>query len=333
MNKSIYPWKSTASRYRYLLQNLDRHGTKVQVGPEMTTEVAPFIQAYTDPRERLIDPPGRNLNFAFCVVEALDILMNKNPGLAPKFNRNLANWLDKDGKFPGHYGKRMNSLPGVMHWEGMPAQLKRCYGELLERPTSRRATITIHNPLLENYYSKDVACTMDLQFLIRDEKLHCIAHMRSNDALWGYCYDTWLFQFLQESMASWLNVDLGHYYHIAGSLHYYHQRHKQINRILKKANEPWEQDAALPMEPMNLKDWSDAIVVMWATTQHYINYPEALDTAMTVVWAIPETLKSYQFAILTEIARKHRLREICQEIFQKMPKSDVSQWVKRRCRL
>jgi len=321
---------STTNEYRRLIRSLVIHGAQVQVGPEMTTEIAPFVARFLDPRQRLIDPPGRNLNFAYCVVEALDILMNKNPGLAPKFVKRLENWM-VDGKFPGHYGIRMHiGHPSRLTrpYPAIPWQLQRCYAELHDRPTSRRATVTIHNPVYEDYHSKDVACTMDLQFLIRDGKLHCIAHMRSNDLLWGFCYDTWLFQFLQESMAAWLQVELGYYYHIAGSLHFYHERHKAIDKILARLDEKYTQNDPIPMMPTQPEAWAHIIKTMWNAIEYFCRVGP-----IGTFEGLPEPFNSYLLAVKAEIARKRRLRETCQEIFQKMPKSDVSQWVKRRCKL
>jgi thymidylate synthase len=57
--------------------------------------------------------------------------------------------------------------------------------------------------------------------------------MRSNDAIWGLPYDVFLFTFLQEMMAIELKVELGSYYHFAGSLHLYERHLGLANRILE----------------------------------------------------------------------------------------------------
>ncbi len=330
---------STASSYVQVLQDLVMLGNEVQVGPEMTTEMVPFVAKFIRPMRRLIDPPGRNLNFAFSVVETLDVLMNKNPGLAPIFVKRLSNWM-RDGKFPGHYGQRMNASPKGLPspYKAVPWQLWRCYDELLQRPTSRRATITIHNPIIEAYMSKDVACTMDLQFLLRDNKLDCIAHMRSNDALWGFCYDTWMFQFLQESLASWLGVELGYYYHIAGSFHYYHERHKAIQKIVNRLPPmyPYIRNMnPIPIPPMTPEEWGSIIEAMWINTRDTLDpfMDVSVDFQAEQASEMIEPFRSYQWAILAEIARKRRLREISEKIYKNMPTSDVKQWVGRRCKI
>jgi hypothetical protein len=75
--------------------------------------------------------------------------------------------------------------------------------------------------------SKDVPCTISIQLLIRDRKLHMIVNMRSNDVVWGLPYDVFSFTCLQEAFLYMLQErgvpvdDLGSYHHHAGSLHIY----------------------------------------------------------------------------------------------------------------
>ena len=79
----------------------------------------------------------------------------------------------------------------------------------------------------------DAACASSLELLIRDGRLDAIVCMRSNDAIWGLPYDVFLFTFLQEMMAIELKVELGSYYHFAGSLHLYERHLGLANRIVE----------------------------------------------------------------------------------------------------
>ena len=69
--------------------------------------------------------------------------------------------------------------------------------------------------------TKDLNCTIALQFLIRQNKLYMITTMRSNDVWYGLPYDIFNFTCMQIQMAMELNVDVGTYYHNAASLHLY----------------------------------------------------------------------------------------------------------------
>lgn len=86
-------------------------------------------------------------------------------------------------------------------------------------PNSRQAVL--HIKTADNKPSKDVNCTVCLQFLIRDGKLNATVYMRSNDIWMGFPYDVFSFTALQCKMAMELGVGIGTYTHIAGSLHLY----------------------------------------------------------------------------------------------------------------
>jgi thymidylate synthase len=57
--------------------------------------------------------------------------------------------------------------------------------------------------------------------MLRDDKLHLIASMRSNDAYKGLPHDIFAFTMLQEIMARTLGVDVGPYQQFVGNLHLY----------------------------------------------------------------------------------------------------------------
>lgn len=105
--------------------------------------------------------------------------------------------------------------------------------ELLKRdPESRRAVINLNTPNERVIETKDEPCTIALQFLIRDEKLHCTAIMRSNDIYLGFPYDVAFFTELQKYIADRLMIDYGNYTHIAISLHLYDRDLWKIDDIL-----------------------------------------------------------------------------------------------------
>ena len=92
---------------------------------------------------------------------------------------------------------------------------------LKENPSSRQAILHLHHAHTEK--TKDEICTLTVQFLIRNEKLHMIVTMRSNDVILGLPYDTGLFSMLQHLVATKLRIEVGEYTHQVGSLHLYHR--------------------------------------------------------------------------------------------------------------
>ena len=55
---------------------------------------------------------------------------------------------------------------------------------------------------LLNFQHKDIPCTVSLQFLIRENKLHLFVNMRSNDVFLGLPHDIFCFTMIQEIIAN-----------------------------------------------------------------------------------------------------------------------------------
>lgn len=93
---------------------------------------------------------------------------------------------------------------------------------------TRQAVIHIKEPrnTLENP-TKDLNCTVCLQFFVRERKLYMTTYMRSNDLWMGFPYDVFQFTALQVLLSMELGWELGTYTHIAGSLHLYLRDYKK----------------------------------------------------------------------------------------------------------
>lgn len=124
--------------------------------------------------------------------------------------------LSDDGEtVNSNYGYCIREKFGFDQWE-MVKKL------LTSDESSRQCVIHIKEArnIVDNP-TKDLNCTIALQFLVRDNKLHLITTMRSNDIWLGLPYDLFNFTCMQIQMAMELNLDIGIYYHNAGSLHLY----------------------------------------------------------------------------------------------------------------
>jgi len=74
--------------------------------------------------------------------------------------------------------------------------------------------------MLATYY-KDIPCTNTIQYLVREDRLHTVVSMRSNDAWLGLVHDVFAFTMLQEIVARALGIEVGTYFHFVASLHLY----------------------------------------------------------------------------------------------------------------
>lgn len=171
-----------------------------------------------DPRERLFFRDGYNL--AFQLQEAIAYWTGQNPGHVQRYNSNMKQFMT-DGELEGSaYGRYLRRIPHD--------QIQRVIKQLSQSPGTRRAVINFHQAGVENYDGPDVACTMFMQFTIRDGYLHAFTSMRSQDMHWGYPYDVHNFQWLQEVLAGILEVDVGTYTHYMNSCHYYVEREDDV---------------------------------------------------------------------------------------------------------
>lgn len=137
--------------------------------------------------------------------------------------------ISDDGRtVNSNYGYCIHDKFGFDQWEMVKALLD-------EDPDTRQAVIHIKEPrdLLFNK-TKDLNCTIALQFLIRDGKLNLITTMRSNDIWLGLPYDVFNFTCMQIQMAMELGIDVGRYYHNAGSLHLYE---RDVVKIKEASND------------------------------------------------------------------------------------------------
>lgn len=131
-----------------------------------------------------------------------------------KFWEKIAN---PDGTVNSNYGayifnKDYYPINGMSQWDNLIETLKK-------DPDSRQAILQI--PITPFKGTKDVCCTSSLQFFIRDNTLFMTTYMRSNDVNKGFCNDIPYFTSLQITLANILNVKVGWYRHVVGSLHVY----------------------------------------------------------------------------------------------------------------
>jgi thymidylate synthase len=117
---------------------------------------------------------------------------------------------------------------------------------LRSKPTSRRVVIPIYQPTDCDISHKEVPCTCTLQFLLREDRLEVLAHMRSNDAFIGLPGDFFSFTMIQELVARALGVEVGRYKHFVGSLHLYDKHHQKARNFI---DEGWQMKASMPLMP------------------------------------------------------------------------------------
>lgn len=189
-------------------------------------EICNAVFCIADPTRNIVSSPIRKMPMRYAVGELAWYLSGSNR--VKDISRFAKKWADisDDGETNNSaYGWRIFSRFGFDQWEHVK--------ELLRKdPNSRQAVIHIKDA--NNKPTKDVPCTVYLQFFIRDGKLNMSTYMRSNDIWMGVPYDMFSFCFLQMMLAMELGVEIGEYTHYAGSLHMYARDYKAAQENLSK---------------------------------------------------------------------------------------------------
>ena len=184
-----------------------------------------------NPRDRLPRVAARNFSLAYFVAETLWYLnADDSTEWISYYAPFWSNISDNNKTANSAYGARIfKTHPRIGN--GNIVQWDYVKEELRKDPDSRRAVIHIRTPSDSILESKDVPCTLSLQFFIRENKLHLHVSMRSSDIILGLAYDVPAFTTIQEILANELGVELGEYVHTSNSLHCYERDFQMLDAI------------------------------------------------------------------------------------------------------
>lgn len=149
-------------------------------------------QVHVDMRWPVVACLNRKLSYKFMAAEALWICDGDNSvnGIAPYLPK-IKEFSDNETSFFGAYGPPISE-----QWEYI-------LNSLLGDPFTRQAVLTIWRQRPTK--SRDIPCTVSLQWLIRNRDIHCVANMRSSDVWLGLPYDIFNFTILTAKLACQLN--------------------------------------------------------------------------------------------------------------------------------
>lgn len=226
--------------YHSFLETMLASSHDSQPGGRWTKEIINANVTVRDPADRIIPDRGRKMNIAFAIAEWYAMMVGIDDiGFFKQFIKDYDKYSSDKRRLDGAYGTRVRYIyaqdqggTGAWLWRN---QVDGVIQELTRDRDSRRAVIAI-------YQSEDLfgggglntPCTLNLQFLIRDNKLQLIANMRSSDVVRGLTYDLFVFTMIQEYVARRLGIALGEYFHNAGSLHMYVDDLPLVDKLTRK---------------------------------------------------------------------------------------------------
>lgn len=238
--------KNFTDTYQKILQALI-HDYQYKIAPRgLPIREIVNVTVVTDPRDCTIDftktqAPERQEAYDRYKKAELEWYLSGNTlaSSAPsKFWNQLA---DKDGHITSNYGHMMlfdpiypeNQDTSTCNHE---TAIDRLVKTLTKDPDSRQAIVHYNQPRHCFPQNKDFPCTVYSQVFIRDGQLNMSTYQRSCDVVKGFSYDTpWSCHFmeivLERLKAEGLNIELGEFTHVFGSLHLYEKDLDLANRI------------------------------------------------------------------------------------------------------
>lgn len=202
-------------------------------------ECTGILLELTNPLARLSRTESKGTIFS-CLGELVWYLSGSNDAsFITHYIPSYQEFAEENNEIYGAYGPRLKA----MHDEHN--QIKNVIDILQRKQTTRQAVIQLFDASDISIPHRDIPCTLSLQFLLREDKLHMFTSMRSNDAFIGLPHDFFVFTMLQEIIAASLGCKLGTYKHFVGSLHLYKKNMKQAKVFLE---EGFQSTAALMPE-------------------------------------------------------------------------------------
>ncbi len=205
-----------------LLRCLLSEGSKVAPRKQACREVIDVKFKVFEPRKNLVVTPYRRLAYKFAVAEWLWIWYGLDDvKTIARYNPNVSKFSDDGKVFAGAYGPHI-----VGQWE-------RTIDKLREDPDTRQAVITILANVFRIPSSKDVPCTVSIQFLRRPVgTLNTIVTMRSSDVWLGLPYDFFTFSMLMNIACAQLRLKIGTLTFNLGSSHLYERDVQRVYDVI-----------------------------------------------------------------------------------------------------
>ena len=216
-----------------LLGWLMQHGINVNPRGMNTKEIINFTSS-VDMRSPVVLMKDRKLSYNFMCAEAHMIITGSNKVEdIIKYAPSISKFSDSGVVFQGAYGPKVSE------------QMQYVVETLIDDPSSRQAIISIWREMPRK--SKDIPCTLTMQFLLRRNKLDMVVNMRSSDAWLGWPYDVFTFSMIAwyvclricGAIGSGLTGTTPGTLHLnAGSQHLYEKNWKQAHSCLTAEDIP-----------------------------------------------------------------------------------------------
>lgn len=238
----VYRGETFAEVYRKSLWDLI-NDPEHSVSPRgmKINEVVNAVHVVEDPSSCLYYNERRGSQLKYIAAETVYYFAGRRDlGFIKKFASFWEQIANIDATINSAYGNLIFTevnKAGVTQWDW-------AFQSLVKDKDTRQAILLFNKPDYQYFGNKDVICTLNGIFNIRDNKLNFTIQMRSNDAILGTPTDFAFFCLLQMQMLKLLKekaypeLELGTFTHIANSYHVYERHFGLIQDMLAGYFEP-----------------------------------------------------------------------------------------------
>lgn len=261
-----------------LLHRLERDGEEVGSRAGRTIELTHIGITLEQPCNREILQPGRKPNIAAQIAETMWVLAGKDDiGWLEHYLPRAREFSDDGIRWRAGYGNRLRFWPRRDESGDTIDQIRWVVDHLQEQPASRRAVLSIWDPVIDTVPGKDIPCNDWLSFSSRLGKLDLHVALRSNDIIWGWSgINQFEWSVLLEVVAGLLGLEVGSLHFSTTSFHIYDRHWNKSRKIREGAYRVTGLDPSPRFRFQSDFDAFDALLHSWFNIEKGIRHGDMM---------------------------------------------------------
>lgn len=277
---------------RVLTYHIMARGLRDESRAGVTRELLHVGVTLTNPLHRETTNPERKGSLAAQIAETMWVLSGRNDVKWLSHYLPRAEDFSDDGKtWRGAYGKRIRGWDRRDNSEDFIDQLAWVINLLKTDPGTRRAVVSIFDPVTDQASGKDIPCNDLLDFKIRDGLLHLHVFIRSNDLIWGWSgINQFEWSVLQEIVAGMVGVRVGVLSFSISSLHIYEQHWERATKIQGTRGTRGQRPGCPRFEFSGDVDKLDSLFSKWFLVERMIRQGSQVDNILSAINDFPEPM-------------------------------------------
>lgn len=246
----------------------------------------------TNPTERYLTNTHRKHSITAQIAETMWVLSGRDDVEWLSHYLPRAKDFSDDGKvWAGAYGARLRAWPRRDGSDDAIDQLAWLIEHLQKDPLSRRAVMSIFDPVRDQVPGKDIPCNDFLDFKSRLGKLDLHVALRSNDLIWGWSgINQFEWSVLLEIVAALTNVQPGRLHFSIGSLHVYDRHWARATDIGKSEVLPSASPAPRFAPKEASVEYLDKLIRMWFELEERIRQGNPSGNLDRAIGEFPEPM-------------------------------------------